>query len=147
MTEEELNKLFKKFLETDFLKTPLFYGPKENFFSKSKSLSNTVFNLMSGNITIEKGAFFGHNCCVITGSHDYTKFNGHRKNTIPKDKNHIHIKTGVWIGTNATILGPCTIGDHSVIAAGSVLLPGEYDSYTVYGGVPAKKLKTITQNS
>ena len=55
----------------------------------------------------------------------------------------VHIKQGSFIGVNATIMPGVTIGPCSVIAAGSVVTES-VAPYTVVGGVPAKVLKTLT---
>jgi acetyltransferase-like isoleucine patch superfamily enzyme len=54
----------------------------------------------------------------------------------------VHIGNNVWIGTRCIILKGVTIGDNSVIAAGSVVtrdVPGN----TLAGGNPAKVLRQI----
>jgi acetyltransferase-like isoleucine patch superfamily enzyme len=56
---------------------------------------------------------------------------------------HIHIKQNAWIGVNATILPGVTIGENSVVAAGSVVSKDVPDNCVV-GGIPAKIIKTIT---
>jgi len=55
----------------------------------------------------------------------------------------IKIENNVWIGANATILDGVTIGAGAVIAAGAVVNK-DVPPATVFGGVPAKKLKHIT---
>ena len=52
----------------------------------------------------------------------------------------IMIGNGVWIGAGAIILGGVTIHDKAIIAAGS-LVNKDVESYTMVGGVPAKKIK------
>ena len=47
------------------------------------------------------------------------------------------------IGAKTTILDGASIGDGTVIAAGSVVLRGEYHSNAVYGGIPAKLIRMI----
>ena len=47
----------------------------------------------------------------------------------------------VWIGARATILCGVTIGEGSVVAAGSVVAK-DVPAYCLVGGVPAKILKT-----
>ena len=54
----------------------------------------------------------------------------------------ISIGKGVWIGSNATILGPCKIGENSVVASGSVVM-GEVSANSLVGGAPAKLIKKI----
>lgn len=53
----------------------------------------------------------------------------------------VTISDNVWIGTNATILKGVTIGNGSVIAAGSVVTK-DIPAHTLAGGVPAKTIKT-----
>lgn len=50
------------------------------------------------------------------------------------------IGNDVWIGNNAVILQGCKIGDGSVVAAGAIVTH-DVESYTIVGGVPAKKIK------
>lgn len=50
------------------------------------------------------------------------------------------IKDDVWIGANAVILPGVTIGEHCVVAAGSIVSQS-IPPYSVCAGVPAKVLK------
>lgn len=107
-------------------------------------LQNTLFNVISGEIHIGDYAFFGHNCMVLTGSHDITETNNYaRQKAVPQSGNDIIIGKGVWIGSGAIVIGPATIGENSVIGAGSVVLPGKYESNSFYAGYPAKYIKNI----
>lgn len=60
---------------------------------------------------------------------------------VKKDK--IKIGDNVWIGWNCTVLKGVQIGDNSVVAAGSVVLKGEYPAYSLIAGNPAKVLKVL----
>lgn len=53
----------------------------------------------------------------------------------------ILVGNGCWIGTRATILGGATIDDSSVVAAGAVVLPGEYPKHVILAGIPANIIK------
>ena len=53
------------------------------------------------------------------------------------------IEDNVWIGGNSTILPGITIGRNSVIGAGTVVTK-DVESYSIYVGNPAKKIKIIT---
>ncbi len=52
----------------------------------------------------------------------------------------INIGNDVWIGANCTILDGVTIGDGAIIAAGAVVTK-DVESFGIYGGIPAKKIK------
>ena len=55
------------------------------------------------------------------------------------------ISSNVLIGMGATLLDDCKIGTGSIVAAGALVLKntviGEYE---MWGGVPAKRIKTVT---
>lgn len=54
----------------------------------------------------------------------------------------IVIKNDAWIGTGAVILPDIVIGEGAIVGANSVVTKNVPD-YTVVGGVPAKKIKTV----
>ena len=56
-----------------------------------------------------------------------------------------NIGDNVLIGMNAVIMDNAKIGSNVIIAAGSIVLENtEVEEGSVYGGVPAKKIKTIS---
>ena len=55
---------------------------------------------------------------------------------------HPIIGSNVDIGVNVCILGPINIGSNSIIGAGSVVVK-DVEPYSVYAGVPAKKLRNL----
>lgn len=55
----------------------------------------------------------------------------------------ISVGNDVWIGGNATIIGGVHIGNNVIVAAGAVVNRDVPDN-TVVGGVPAKKIKSLT---
>lgn len=92
-----------------------------------------------GGVTIGDGALIGHNAVLATLDHSLAP--NHRGNLIPAP---IHIGKNVWIGANATVCKGVTIGDGAIIAAGAVVTT-DVPANTVYGGVPAKKIKRIQE--
>ena len=103
---------------------------------------NALFNCSSGNISIGDYSFFGHNVCLLTGTHDFRKKREGRF-PYPEEGRDIRIGEGVWIASNVTILGPCTIGDHAVIGGGSVVCGGNLPGGFLYAGFPAKPIQPI----
>jgi carbonic anhydrase/acetyltransferase-like protein (isoleucine patch superfamily) len=54
------------------------------------------------------------------------------------------IEDNVLIGMGAIVMDDAVVGSESVIAAGAIVLPGtKIEHGSVYGGIPAKKLKDI----
>ena len=103
---------------------------------------NTLFNTNSGTVTVGAYTFTGHNVCILTGTHDVEQHAEERMCNYPTEGRDIVIGSGVWIASNATILGPCAIGDNAVVAAGAVVVPGTtIPPDEVWGNVPAKPLK------
>jgi acetyltransferase-like isoleucine patch superfamily enzyme len=122
----------------------LHYGQKERLIvGKNVSLSNTIFNTRSGNITIGDNTIFGHNCIVLTGRHRIVD----GKLKFGKDKTilqgfDINIGKGCWITSGVILVGPVTIGDNAIICAGSVVTR-DIPSGVYAGGVPAKVIKSM----
>ena len=56
-------------------------------------------------------------------------------------KSEIVIGSNVWIGWNCTILKGVAIGNNSIVAAGSVVLSGNYPPNALLAGNPAKVIK------
>ncbi|RCX00364.1 transferase family hexapeptide repeat protein [Marinomonas foliarum] len=84
-------------------------------------LNNAMINTVSGSIYIGDNTFLGHGVSLLTGTHDYRKTGLERQSEVPIDGRDIIIGKGVWIASNALIIGPCEIRDNSVIAANSVI--------------------------
>ena len=106
-------------------------------------VNNALFNLSSGNISIEDWVFFGHNVSVLTGIHNYYSFDEKRQADFPCSGRDVVIKRGSWVASNSTIAGPCIIGEHSVVAACS-FVNGDVPFYTIVAGIPAKVIKEIS---
>ena len=85
-------------------------------------------------ITIEDGVTLTTMCVVI--AHDLSRDYNEGKEIIGK----VLIRKGAFIGMNTTIMPGVTIGEGAVVAAGSVVTK-DIEPLTVYGGVPAKKIR------
>jgi acetyltransferase-like isoleucine patch superfamily enzyme len=120
------------------------WGDKKRLhIAPTASMANTLFNTASGKITVGASTFTGHNVSILTGRHDYNMFLDDRRLRWPTSGGDIVIGSGVWIGSNATLIGPCKVGDHAVIAAGSVVI-SDVGRGTIVAGVPAKPIKQIS---
>ena len=105
-------------------------------------VNNALFNVSGGTITVGKDAFFGHDVAILTGTHDIEKFGRERQLAFPRSGRDVVIGEGVWLATHVLVLGPVTIGEHAVVAGGS-LVREDVAPYTVVAGRPAKVVKTI----
>jgi acetyltransferase-like isoleucine patch superfamily enzyme len=54
----------------------------------------------------------------------------------------VRLGANVWVGRSATILPGVTIGDHAVIAAGSIVTD-DVPARTLMAGVPARPIRTL----
>jgi acetyltransferase-like isoleucine patch superfamily enzyme len=83
---------------------------------------------------------------VLGGMHDYNKvttfpFKKIKKNIIESfSKGPIIVEDDVWIGFGSTVLSGVTLGQGSIIAAGSVVVKST-EPYSIYGGNPAKLIR------
>jgi acetyltransferase-like isoleucine patch superfamily enzyme len=109
----------------------------------SAQVTNAMFNTVSGDIEIREHVFFGHHVSLLTGTHDITRTMAGRMEAVPQAGRSITVEEGAWIGSNATVIGPCTIGKNAVVASGSVVTR-DVEANTVVGGNPAKFIKAIS---
>lgn len=140
---EMISRLTGKRIDETFRLFPPFYTD----FGKNITIGKDVFINSGchfqdqGGIEIGDGALIGHNVVLATINHDL--------NPAMNRKNHyapIKIGSHVWIGSNAVILPGVTIGDWAVVAAGAVVRK-DVPPRTIVGGVPAKILKTIPEET
>lgn len=124
--------------------TPVLFGGEWDrvTLGEGVQLVNTLMNVSSGRIVIGDQTFFGHNVSLLAGTHSVTETMSAR-HAYPRDGCDIVIGKGVWIASNAIIAGPCTVGDHAVVAAGAVVAGGQVEAGWLYGGVPARKLRKL----
>ena len=77
----------------------------------------------------------GYNSQLLTHSIDIME---NRQDSAP-----IYIGEYTFVGTNVVVLGGSSLPSHSVLGAKSLLNKRFSEGWTLYGGVPAKALKTI----
>ncbi|GGH56119.1 hypothetical protein GCM10007423_64370 [Dyadobacter endophyticus] len=112
----------------------------------SKDLQADAFSFVGHGCNIYPGVSLGrytmlaHEVQILGADHNYdlpgtpTTFSGRpvlKKTNVGRD---------VWIGSRATVFAGVTIGDGSIIAAGSVVTK-DVPPYVIVGGVPAKLIK------
>lgn len=137
-------KLLSPYLADEGLRQVQIWGNSSRVHIEKTTipLNDLLLNTRSGHITIEADCFFGHRCMLLTGSHDYKETGLNRLKKVPDKGNDIHIKEGVWLGSGVTVLGPCIIGENSVVAAGSLVTKDIPAGVIAYGS-PAKPIRYI----
>ncbi|MHC4952014.1 MAG: DapH/DapD/GlmU-related protein [Planctomycetota bacterium] len=86
-------------------------------------------------ITIGSDVRIGPNVCFYASGHNIEK-----GNSFLHEGDKIVIGNNIWIGGGAIVLAGVTIGDNSVVGAGSVV-SRDVPANTVVAGVPAKEIR------
>ena len=124
---------------------PTVWGDRNRLeIDETAKVFTCFFNTNSGRIRVGAYTFAGSGVSLLAGTHDPTLSGALRRDLEKTEGCDIEIGQGVWLASGCTVLGPCVIGDNAVIAAGAVVIPGtEVPANTIWGGVPARQLKTL----
>ena len=119
---------------------PVLWGERERLHvSDLAAVTTCFFNTNSGTISVGDYTFAGSGVSILAGSHDQHLTGLLRRDAEIKEGCDIQIGKGVWLASNSTILGPATIGNNAVVAAGAVVVPRTIiPENTIYAGIPAK---------
>lgn len=90
-----------------------------------------------GKITIGHGTYIAPNVGLITANHDPADPDKH---LAPKP---ITLGEKCWIGMNSVILPGVTLGDHTVVGAGSVVTKSFSEGHCVIAGNPARMIRKL----
>ncbi len=74
---------------------------------------------------------------IISANHDCLDFKKHT------EASPVRIGDDCWLGANVTILPGVSLGNHTIVGAGSVVTKSFSDGNCVIAGVPAKLIKRI----
>lgn len=116
----------------------------------------------AGKVEIGSNCWIGIGCAIFASENTTVKI-GDRCDLAPQvvihtgtheigDKRHragpgfaegVVIGSGTWIGVRTTILHGVNLKGGNVIAAGSVVIRGDYEADTLMGGTPAKVLRGL----
>jgi len=101
-------------------------------------LKDRVILRAAGGVTIGDDVTISSLACILTTSLQIADGKILDKHV----RKEIRIGNNVWICSGAIILGGVTIGDHVVVAAGSVV-NRDLESGYIYAGAPAKPVKKL----
>ena len=110
----------------------------------NSGMTNTTIQCLQ-EIVIGDNVNIGARCLIMDSnfhSTDWRDRMDRRKDTLMKHNAPVHIGDVVFIGARSIICKGVTIGDHAMIAAGSVVVTN-VPANEVWGGNPAKFIKKI----
>ena len=102
-------------------------------------LKNTFYCTQLAKILIGENCDIGPDVAFVSGSHE---IGGGERRAGSGTGGNIVIGDGCWRGARVTVLGGVTIGNGSIIGAGS-LVNKDVPANTMYAGVPAKLIRTL----
>jgi hypothetical protein len=95
------------------------------------------FQCDQGKIILGKGTYIAPNVSIITWNHDLNNLDEH----LPAQ--NVCIGKNCWIGINSVILPGVTLGDHTIVGAGSIVTKSFISGNCIIAGNPAKIIKDI----
>ncbi|KWE48902.1 transferase [Burkholderia ubonensis] len=143
---DEVRALFSdligKEVDASFLLIPPFYTAGGVDISVGRNVfvnQNCTFYDLGG-LDIADDVMIGPNVSLITTGHPIEP-SQRRDFVVAKP---IVIERNVWIGAGATIIGGVTVGENSVVGAGSVVTK-DVPPNTLVGGNPARVIRSIAE--
>jgi acetyltransferase-like isoleucine patch superfamily enzyme len=141
---DQVRALFSELVGTkvddSFLLIPPFYatGGNETRIGRNVFINQNCTFYDLGGIDIADDVMIGPNVSIITSGHPLEP-SERRSVTIGKP---IVIDRNVWIAAGVTKIGGVTIGESSVVAAGSVVTK-DVPANTLVGGNPARVIRGV----
>lgn len=142
-TNEEIRQQVSQIIGQELDEGFSLFVPFTSDFGKNIKMGKNVFINSGcrfqdqGQITIGNESLIGHNVVFATINHDYN----------PENRGTMYLKSIVlkeraWIGSSSTILPGVTVGENSIVAAGSIVTK-DVPPNTIVGGNPAKFIANL----
>lgn len=139
MTEEYntlLHKLFPNMDDSARVNTPITVVRAHNVrIGRRVIIMNGCLMMAAGGITIDDDAQIAANVQLISNNHDLV-------DRMVITCRPVHICRRAWIGAGSTILPGVTVGENSVVGAGSVVTH-DVEPDTIVAGNPARVIRKI----
>lgn len=134
------SELIGKTVDEGFLLIPPFYtvGGDEIRVGRNVFVNQNCTFYDLGGLDIADDVMIGPNVSIITAGHPLEP----SRRRAATSGRPIAIEKGVWIAVGATIIGGVTVGENSVVAAGSVVTR-DVPANTLVGGNPARVIRSI----
>lgn len=139
--EKLLKKMFAEIGENCYIEPPFHsnWGGRNVHFGKNVYGNFNLTLVDDADIYVGDYTMFGPNVTVCTAGHP---INAKLREKVYEFNIPIHIGRNVWIGANAIIMPGVTIGDNSVIGAGSVVTK-DIPANVVAFGTPCRVQREI----
>lgn len=140
---EVFGDLIDQALDAGFSLIPPFYttGGENIRIGRNVFINQNCTFYDLGGIHIGDDVLIGPNVSLITSGHPVAPSQRRAGVTAAP----IVIERNVWIGAGVTIVGGVTVGENSVVAAGSVVT-GDVPRDTLAGGNPARPIRSIAED-
>ena len=102
-------------------------------------IAQNCFIQVRGEVIIGDNVIFGPGVSLFSENHNFKDLSSYI-NEQGVTRIGVKIENGVWISSGSTILDGVTVGENSLIAAGSVVNK-DVPPYSIVGGIPAKVIK------
>ena len=139
--EEMLKEMFAEIGENCYIEPPLHsnWGGKHVHFGKNVYANFGLTLVDDTHIYVGDGTMFGPNCVIATAGHPIDSELRERQlqYNIP-----VHIGKNCWLGAGVLVMPGVTIGDNSVIGAGSVVTK-DIPANVIAVGNPCRVLREI----
>jgi acetyltransferase-like isoleucine patch superfamily enzyme len=136
------SELIGKAVDDSFLLIPPFYttGGLDIRVGRNVFVNQNCTFYDLGGLDIADDVMIGPNVSLITSGHALEP--SRRRDFVTAKP--IVIERNVWIAAGATIIGGVTVGENSVVAAGSVVTK-DVPPNTLVGGNPARVIRSIAE--
>lgn len=140
---ELLKMMFAEIGENCYIEPPLHanWAGKHVHFGKNIYANFGLTLVDDGDIFVGDSTMFGPNVIVDTGTHPISP---KLREKVAQYNLPIHIGRNVWIGGGSVILPGVTIGDNTVIGAGSIVTHDIPANVVAYGS-PCRVARPITE--
>ena len=138
-----IKKLFHSVGENAWIESPFNCDYGYNITVGDNFYTNTNCTILDcAKVTIGNNVLIGPNVSLYTPNH---AINADERKEGYERSLPINIGDNVWVGGSVTIVPGVTIGDNTIIGAGSVVTK-DIPSNVIAAGVPCRVIRSITEN-
>ena len=136
-----LKEMFAEFGEGSYIEPPLHanWGGKHTHFGKNVYANFNLTLVDDSHIYVGDNCMLGPNVVLATAGHP---INPELRERVTQYNADVHIGKNVWLGAGVVVLPGVTIGDNSVIGAGSIVNK-DIPANVVAVGNPCRVLREI----